>query len=282
MFLVPEGHDITEIKKAKDLAVEHEKAILLAGMSAGIAHEINNPLAVIINSVQNIHRRIYDNLDDNIRISEELKLDLEKMRRYLEKNKIEKYLKNIKASVVRGMDVVRNMLNFSRIQEKNKSIIYISELIDLSIFFAKNDISIKNEMNVDEVEIDVKIGALTKKLYGFESELQQVFVNLLKNSLFAINEKMKKKPKMKPLINISVIEEKEYINIKIRDNGIGMTYEVKESIFDSFFTTKQTKEGNGLGLFIINYIIKNHHGGNILVDSQLGKWTEFTLKLPAS
>ena len=272
-------NDVTNSVNMETLMIQTEKMTSIAGLAAGMAHEINNPLGIIIQSVQNIQRRLLleSMSEKNIDDFEKYNMSQEKFSNYLKDKKIDILLDAIFDSGKRVSDIITNMLDFSRnnIDEKRK--IGINKLIEKSLYLVSQDYNLKKKYNFSNIFI------LKDFLDDFIlkcniTEMEQVFVNLLKNAAFAVkdNELQGKNPE----ISIIVRADSSLLKIEIIDNGIGIEKENQKRIFEPFFTTKNIGEGTGLGLAVCYYIIVNKHNGQIWVNSEMNKGSRFMILLP--
>lgn len=228
-----------ELKSTQELLSQTEKMASVGTLTAGLAHEINNPLAGIRNCI----RRIEDK-PGNIRQNAEY---ITMMSEALEK--IEK--------------VVEGMLNFSRKQELNFTQVDLNKLLENSISLVKYQLE-QSKINLvkqsDEQPITIN---------GSQNHLEQVFVNVLLNSIDAINERKQNLQNVTGEIKIRAIKREEDVGIEFTDNGIGVPEDKVASIFDPFFTLKKIKQGTGLGL-AVSYNIINSHNGHIVGWNQTG------------
>lgn len=232
-----------ELKKAQEQLIRSAKMAAIGTIAAGMAHEINNPLGIILINTQMLKESIRDETK-------------------------RKMLETIERAVKRCKEITQNLLKYSRGQSVGEfKLVDVNEIIKetckmLSPYFRKFGIEvITNYGNVP-------------KIMGSYGELQQVFTNLLLNAVDAV-----RKVKRKGRIEISSYLEGKTIKVKIKDNGCGIPKKYMEKIFDPFFTTKKVGEGTGLGLYISLKIIENHKG-NITVSSEEGNGTEFLITLP--
>ena len=230
-----------ELKIRQQQLVQSEKLASLGTMLAGVAHEFNNPLSNISSSAQI--------LDEELDAKEDV------FAREL--------VEQISAESNRAAAIVHTLLSLAR-EEKFQRDHYLlkpllQEILDLLRGQVAGNIDIQLAIS-DEIEI-----------FADKQKIQQVFINLLKNSLDAMNDQ--------GLITIKAWQNHESVKITISDNGPGIPKKMQEKIFDPFFTTKDTGQGSGLGLFIIHDIIVQH-GGRITVDNT-GEGAIFTIVLPA-
>jgi len=278
--------DVTLRIRLENMMIQNEKMGSLGELAAGVAHEINNPLGTILQSIQNIQRRLSDNLTSNNDTAEYLDTDLKKIIAYLEKRKITYFLDDIKSAGERAAEIVTNMLEFSRPHNQHE-LINLIEMLDSSLDLAISSASsnrTKTSMNIIR-----RFPDKCPMIYGSAAELQQVILNLISNAHQAFIEKTQNKTGKKnsppdPLSKLDILINLSFTNtnaiITVFDNGPGMDNWTQRHIFDPFFTTKDVGKGTGLGLSVSYFIITEHHGGSIEVESQEGNGTTFTIYLP--
>jgi len=236
---------LNELHKREEQLIQARKMAAVGTLTAGIAHEINNPL-------------------NNISITAETLID-----EYDEWTKEEqlKMLKDIFTQVERAGATVANLLDFTRRDKTSFESLSLIDVIESTTKFVKNEIALNDitlEMNLDKNLPYIK---------GNQHNLQQVFLNLFLNAIQAM-------PHGGRLI-VKATTEEERICIIISDTGIGIPKENLEKIFDPFFTTKEVGQGTGLGLSVSFGIIEKHRG-SIQAESQLGKGTSFTICFPVA
>jgi two-component system NtrC family sensor kinase len=238
-------------KAASDeMAIQSSKMAALGKMAAGIAHEINNPLAVISEKAGWMKDLL--GMED-VSGSENFQELLDAV------NKIEYH-------VVRAKTVTHRLLGFARRMEPMVEGVNINEILDESIDFLKNEARYRN------IEIQANYAPDLPLTTSDQAQLQQVFLNIINNGIDAIGKEGQ------IIINTRTTKNNE-ISIEINDNGPGIPKEVLQKIFDPFFTTKEVGKGTGLGLSI-SYSIIEKLGGRIMVASEEGKGTTFTIYLP--
>ncbi|MBV5336808.1 MAG: GHKL domain-containing protein, partial [Deltaproteobacteria bacterium] len=246
------------------------------GLAAGMAHEINNPLGIIAQTVQNIQRRLDPHLPANQIVANELNLDLSMLQQYLETRQICSFIKSIREATDRAARIISNMLKFSRKSESFTEFADISELLDQVLELAASDYDLKKNYDFKRVAIVQEIAQSMPKVPVSVLELEQVLLNLLKNAAQAMYEAATPNPQ----IIMRAVPEHGFALIEVEDNGPGMSPDVQKRIFEPFYTTKEVGQGTGLGLSVSYSIITNNHHGSIEVNSQLGHGTCFRIRLP--
>ncbi|MFH2060928.1 MAG: cache domain-containing protein [Pseudomonadota bacterium] len=270
--------DVSARIKMKDLMVQTEKMTTIAGLSAGMAHEINNPIGCIVQSTQNILRRVSPELEANKQAAQDLGTDLSIIHAYLEKRQIIKFLEDIRINVDRTARTVSNMLSFSRKKEPVKTLVDLATLIDTSLGLATYDYELKKKYDFQNIKIILNIDQDLKKIICFPSEIEQVILNLLKNAAQAVWENKNKH--VQPMIKIDIIQGEKSVTIMVEDNGPGMDKYVRKRIFEPFFTTKSIESGTGLGLSVAYYIVTRNHNGTFTVKSEPDHGATFIITLP--
>ncbi len=276
------GAALQDLKDTQIQLVEAEKMASLGQLTAGIAHEINNPINFVKSNIKPLQLDINDLLEvideydklhsiDAAEISEKLS-SIEKFKKQIDidyvKNEIENLVKGIQDGAERTAEIVLGLRNFSRLDESDIKTVNIHEGFDSTLILLKNQMP-------DNIQIIKNFNA-NGMIECLPGKLNQVFMNILSNGIHAI--KAKEIQADEESITISTEDVGDSIIIKIKDTGIGMSDEVKQKIFDPFFTTKDVGEGTGLGLSIVFKIIQRHEG-KIEVISSKGNGAEFIITL---
>ena len=271
--------DMTEKKKMEEMMVQSEKMLSVGGLAAGMAHEINNPLAGMLQTAHVIISRLQDiSLAGNIRSAEKLGTSMKIISSYMEDRGIFKMLDNISVSGMRIADIVGNMLSFARKGNDATSSHQITALLDKTLELAGTDFDLKKNYDFKKIKIIREYEKDVPLIPCQYTKLQQVFLNIIGNSAQAIQSANTENP----VIIIRVFQDKERPNliIEIDDNGPGMPENVRKRIFEPFFTTKPVGTGTGLGLSVSYFIIKENHNGEMSVKSQPGGGAAFRIILP--
>jgi len=266
---------LENLKLIQSQLIQSEKMASVGLLTAGVAHELNNPINFISGNVNPLRRDL-----------NELFSFIEKYDETLESNKLEKVIRDINdlkdrldfpfltkeiINLLEGIEeganrsskIVKGLRSFSRLDKEKPQLFDIHEGIDSTLILLHNNTK-------DRIKVRKDYGDL-KEIECFPSKLNQVIMNILTNSIQAIEGKGE--------IIIQTVSSDIGIKIIIKDNGKGMTPEVKKHIFDPFYSTKDVGKGTGLGLSI-SYGIIEQHNGNIDVISESGKGTEFIISLP--
>jgi signal transduction histidine kinase len=273
---------LKELKEAEMQLVESEKMASLGQLTAGIAHEINNPINFVTSNVKPLKRdveMIIAMLDQVAEISvannsvEEKQKKIDDLKQeydfdYL-KTEIDYLLKGITEGSTRTAEIVKGLRIFSRLDEDDLKKASINEGIDSTII-------IINNLLEGRIEIDKHYGNLPM-VECYPGKLNQVFLNIITNGIHAIKSRFKDSPGGK--FTITTTNTENTVLISLKDNGTGMDENTKKKLFEPFFTTKDVGEGTGLGLSIAYNTIKKHNG-TVTVNSELGEGTEFLIEIP--
>lgn len=273
--------DVTDKVMMEEMMVQSEKMLSIGGLAAGMAHEINNPLAGMMQTANVINNRLIDKLDlpANKKAAAEAGVSTEAIAKYMQIRDIPRMIQTIKDSGKHAAEVVANMLAFSRKSDHNKSTIAVGELIDKTLELAVTDYDMKKEYDFKQIKIEKELNADIPPLVCEQTKIQQVLLNLLRNSAQAMQESGAEKPTI--IIRSNASPDGEKIQIEIEDNGPGMDEETSRRIFEPFYTTKDVGKGTGLGLSVSYFIVTENHGGKISVSSEKGIGTKFLISLPA-
>ena len=266
-----------EKRRLEEMMVQSEKMVSLGSLAAGMAHEINNPLAGILQNAQVIQNRLKNRLPANLAAAGELDLDLDRMAAYMEKRDIFKMTDAVITAGRRAAAIVSNMLSFSRKSDSGFVHEDLATLLDQTLELAKNDYNLKKRFDFKKIRIDRDYMPGLPKVSCRASEIQQVFFNILSNGAQAM---MSDPVNQDPCFFLRLFLERDMVSVQIQDNGPGMNAEQRKRIFEPFFTTKSVGEGTGLGLAVSYFIITENHKGRIQVVSSPGQGSSFIISLP--
>ncbi|GAB1464220.1 hypothetical protein MASR2M52_23210 [Pedobacter sp.] len=271
---------LNNLKSAQSQLVDAEKMAALGQLTAGIAHEINNPINFVTSNVKPLQLDI-DDLKDIIKKYESIDFDKDIKSQILEieaykkqidlafiNNEIVSLLSGISEGAKRTAEIIRSLRNFSRVDETDMKPIDLNEGLISTLILVKSTLP-------DNLTVIKDLGNLPK-VECMPGKINQVFMNLVSNAVQAI--KSKEIQAEEEFLTIKSWYDNQQVFISIKDTGIGMTEEVRHRIFEPFFTTKDIGEGTGLGLSIVFSIIEKHKG-HVEVISEPGKGTEFIIIL---
>ena len=271
--------DITERVRLEEIMIQSEKMLSVGGLAAGMAHEINNPLAGMMQNISVVINRLSKDLPPNRTAADEVGISLESITKYIEKREILRILQNVNESGRRAAKIVRNMLSFARMSESRFSYYDLAELMDQTLELANSDYDLKKKYDFRQIDIVREYASNLPEIACEGSKLQQVFLNILKNGAEAMALSRKSKGEQSRFI-IRILPDGDMVKIEMEDNGPGMTVDERKRIFEPFFTTKPVGVGTGLGLSVSYFIITENHGGTMTVRSASGEGTVFIIRIP--
>jgi signal transduction histidine kinase len=270
--------DITNRVRIEQMMVQTEKMMSVGGLAAGMAHEINNPLSGVLQSSQNIQRRLSPDLEPNQRAAEALGVDLERLHRYLDERGILDFLDAIQQSASRASHIVADMLAYSRSSSIDFQPARVVDMLETVVRLAASDYDLKKKYDFKQIEIVRDFDPELDTLVCDHTEIEQVLLNLIKNAAQAMSEGGV--PPSSQRIILRTRREEAYGCIEIQDNGPGMDAQTQRRVFEPFFTTKAAGVGTGLGLSVSYFIVTEQHKGSIDVSSNPGEGSCFTVRLP--
>jgi PAS domain S-box-containing protein len=270
--------DITERVRIEEMIVQSEKMLSVGGLAAGMAHEINNPLAGILQNVQVLGNRMKVGLPKNEEVAEACGTTMQCIEKYVEKRGLLSMVDMIMDAGQRAAKIVENMLSFSRKDQGRFESFRLSELIDRTIELAGSDYDLKKKYDFRQIQIIREYDENLPEVSCEQGKIQQVFLNLFKNAAYAMVSA--KGGSRKPCLTIRTRHENRMVCIEVEDNGVGMDEETRKRVFEPFFTTKEVGSGTGLGLSISYFIVTEEHGGDITVESSPDHGAKFIVRLP--
>ncbi len=269
---------LRELQKTQASLVHAQKMAALGQLTAGIAHEIKNPL----NFVNNFAGLSVELLEELKGVAGEAigALDAGKRAEILET--IEMLTGNLEKIAEHGRradGIVRGMLQHSRGSSGDWRASDLNALVEESVNLAYHGARAQNQEF--KVRLDLDLDRNLAPIEVVSQDLSRVLLNLISNGFYAVTKRgLEAGGAFRPLLRIATREFDEGVEIRVRDNGVGIPWDCREKLFQPFFTTKPTGEGTGLGLSISYEIITQQHGGTITVESEVGNFTEFTVRLP--
>lgn len=235
--------DITRHKRLRERLVQMEKLVSLGTFTAGVAHELNNPLNNISSSLQIILEE-WDSGDEQFKKS---------------------LLHDVESQVERGQNIIKALFDFSRTDALDVQPVNCRSVVRQALKMVKPELP-------ENIELDIRVPEDTEASFSYE-HVQQLLINLIKNAVQAMENGGRLK------ISAYTDPEEPFFCISVSDTGIGIPEDALNKIFDPFYTTKEPSKGTGLGLSIVHGIVQQH-GGKIHVSSQPGEGSVFTVFLP--
>jgi signal transduction histidine kinase len=268
-----------DLKAAQANLIQAEKMASLGQLIAGIAHEIKNPL----NFVNNFASLSVDLLNELKEIaapgfaglSEQQRAEVTDVSAMLTSN-----LEKITEHGKRADGIVKAVLEHSRGSSGERRMVDLSTLIDEALNLAYHGARAQDQSFNITLERDFAEGIAPIELAP--QDMTRVFLNLFSNGFYAATRRARDggDTGFVPTLKVTTRDTGEAVEVRVRDNGAGIPDDIKDKLFQPFFTTKPTGEGTGLGLSITYDIVTQQHGGSIALDSEVGEYSEFTIRLP--
>ena len=271
------SQSLDDLRAAQDRLVQTEKLASLGQLTAGIAHEIKNPLN-FVNNFSALSAELTGELTDLLKdaaLTEKMRTEVEELTRLLHDN-LEKVVQHGK----RADSIVKNMLLHSREGSGERRSADVNALVDESLNLAYH--GARAEKSGFNITLERRFDAGAGAAELFPQEITRALLNLISNGFYAATRRKAENGEsgFEPTLLAATKDLGHAVEIRVRDNGTGIPPEVKEKMFNPFFTTKPAGEGTGLGLSMTHDIIVKQHGGQIEVHTEPGSFTEFTIILP--
>jgi signal transduction histidine kinase len=264
---------LEELKATQTQLIQSEKMASLGELTAGIAHEIQNPLNFVNNFAEVSTELIEEIEEESTKTNEERDEAL-----------VSEILGDLKENLIkinhhgkRADAIVKGMLEHSRTNTGEKTMTDLNALAEEFLKLSFHGLRAKDKSFNSDFELDLDPNL--PKINVVAPDIGRVLLNLINNAFYAVNERAKTEEGFKPLVSVSTKQVGNKVEIKVADNGNGIPEAIKDKIFQPFFTTKPTGSGTGLGLSLSYDIIKAH-GGELSVDTIQGKGTTFRIILP--
>ena len=262
---------LNNLKATQTQLIQSEKMASLGELTAGIAHEIQNPLN-FVNNFSEVNKEMIDeledelksgNVDDALAIAADIKQNEEKINHHGK----------------RADAIVKGMLEHSRAGSGVKELTDLNKLADEYLRLSYHGLRAKDKSF--NAELVTNFDQELPQVNVIPQDIGRVLLNLFNNAFYAVNQKQKTAEReYQPELSVTTSHENGKVTIVVKDNGIGISESIKEKIMQPFFTTKPTGEGTGLGLSLTYDMVVNGHGGKIEVVTKEGEFTEFTITLP--
>jgi signal transduction histidine kinase len=266
---------LEDLRTAQDRLVQSQKLASLGQLTAGIAHEIKNPLN-FVNNFSSLSVELVDELNEALRqvqMDDRLRDDIAELSATLRGN-MEKIVQHGK----RADSIVKNMLLHSRDGLSERRPVDVNAIVEESLNLAYH--GARAEKQGFAVTLERAFDPQAGEAHVFPQELTRVLLNLIANGFYAAAKRQAVNDGHQAVLTAATKNLGDKVQIAIRDNGTGIPPELKDKIFNPFFTTKPAGEGTGLGLSISHDIVVKQHAGSIEVDSEPGRFTEIKIVLP--
>ncbi len=269
--------DISQRKKMGKQILQNEKMATVAGLAAGVAHELNTPLSAILQAHQLVEMGLSPVEERSREKAAECNVDLAAVQGYLKKNDLDYFMNGIRESALKADNIIKSLMEFSRPNEGEFSTADIEDIMESALLLSQSDYDMKKKYNIMNVRFMKEYDSDLSSLVCVATEIEQVVLGLIKNSVQAM---MATDLTEKPCITLRTAAAGNRAVIEVEDNGPGIPGEVKQHIFDPFFTTREVGIGTGLGLAVVYTVVVEKHGGTIEVESEPGEGAKFIIKLP--
>ena len=273
--------DISDYKRTQEIMVQSEKMMSVGGLAAGMAHEINNPLAGMLQTANVMENRLVRDIaiPANVKAAEAAGVTMEAIQKFMTARGVPRMLTTINESGQRIAAIVDNMLSFARKSEAQVSSHPLSELIDKTLELASTDFDLKKRYDFKMIEIKKEYDDRVPLVPCEAAKIQQVLLNIFRNGAQAMQETEIEKPCF--IVRTQFDENQKMVCVEIKDNGPGMDEKTRKRVFEPFYTTKPVGVGTGLGLSVSYFIITENHGGVMCVESVRGSGAKFIIRLPS-
>jgi two-component system NtrC family sensor kinase len=268
-----------DLKAAQANLVQAEKMASLGQLTTGIAHEIKNPLNFVYNFA-GLSIELLDELKETAApvitaLDEDKRAEIDETIEMLTGN-----LEKIGEHGRRADNIVKSMLEHSRGSSGERRSVDLNGLIEEALNLAYHGARAQDQSF--NITLYRNFANAISYIELVPQDITRVCLNLFSNGFYAVTKRLREggDPNFKPTLKVTTRDLGDGVEIRIRDNGTGIPLEIKDKLFQPFFTTKPTGEGTGLGLSISYDIVTQQHGGTIAVDSRVGDFTEFTVRLP--
>ena len=264
---------LTELRATQQQLIQSEKMASLGELTAGIAHEIQNPLN-FVNNFADVSQELVAELEaEQTHPTPDAGLEAELL------NDLRHNLHKINLHGQRAASIVRGMLQHSRASTGERQPTNLNALADEYLRLAYHGLRAKDKTFNATLQTD--FAAILPLVPAVPGDLGRVLLNLLTNAFYAVQKRQQRgEPGYVPTVAVATRRDGDEVEVSIRDNGTGIPEAARAKIFQPFFTTKPTGEGTGLGLSLAHDIVVQGHGGTLTVTSQEGEFTEFVVRLP--
>lgn len=268
--------DVSGQSRLKELIFQSERFSTLAGIAAGMAHEINTPLSGILQSIQLIRMFLRPEDRENQKNAQSVGCDLEAVQAYMEKRDMTFFLEGIQSSAIKASDIINRLLEFSRPGSGQWERVELPVLMDTVISLARTDYDLKKKYGVWNVTFETEFDPQAPVVICMVGELERVLLTLIRNAVQALW----KEGTVEPRITLRSRKISSGVQIEVEDNGPGIPQSVNPKAFDPFTTTRAPGEGVGLGLAVVFAVITEKLEGMIWIDTEYKDGARIIIELP--
>mgnify|MGYP001254166647 CR=1 FL=1 len=278
--------DVTERVRLEERIIQSEKMASMGQLATGMAHEINNPLAGVMQNIQVINNRLSINLKANRDAAEAAGLNMNALEEYVQRRDIGSCLDAVMDAGKRTAKLIDNMVSFSHCDNDSIVASSLSDLLDKSVELATGNFSLKRKFDFRLIEIKRDYDSSLPLVACNPMQIQQVFFNLILNGANAMEEKLRNIRKAGgegsylPRFILRTKYSNKRARVEIEDNGVGMDKEMCQRLFEPFHSHVSVEENTGLGLSLCYYIVTENHRGGMEVESRRNVGSRFVLELP--
>ncbi|UFS72554.1 PAS domain S-box protein [Geomonas sp. RF6] len=269
--------DVTEKVRTQELMLQSEKMASLGRLAFGMAHEVNNPLHVVSQAARNIERRLSNDSPPNMEAAAALGLTMDRLQAYFEERQIQKFIDAIRESTAHAGHIVNSILRLSQAETAQAQLSNLTEVVEHALDLSSRSIELRRKCEFSRIEIVRHYQPDLPQVPMVAVEIEQVLVNLFVNAAQAMCDAPGDQP---PRITVKLWKEDLFMAVEVDDNGPGMPEDVRQRVFEPFFSTKEVGEGTGLGLSVSFWIVTQVHKGRMSVESEPGKGTRVVVRLP--
>jgi PAS domain S-box-containing protein len=272
--------DVSAMVHMEEMMIQSEKILSVGGLAAGMAHEINNPLAGIIQTCGVMANRLGKRIDlpVNRAVALEAGTNIEAIKKFMELRGISRMLESIMEAGQRASTIINNILSFARKSDGKVSSHSINDIINKTLDLVATDYDLKKNYDFKSITIKKDFNPDLPPVPCEEPKIQQVLLNIFRNGAQAMQGADTENPVF--LIRTYLDQSGKMVSIEIEDNGPGMDEHVKKRVFEPFYSTKPVGLGTGLGLSVSYFIISENHHGELSVESEPNNGTTFIIRLP--
>jgi len=269
--------DIREKNKLQQQLFVNENLATIAGLAAGVAHEINTPLSGILQAHQLVEMGLSPDDAESKENAAQYNVDLSAVQQYLQRSELQFFMDGIRDSALKASVIIKSLLEFSRPHEGTFVLSNLEAIVEQTLLLAGSDYELKKKYGIANIRFIKEYSSDCPPVSCVVTEIEQVVLGLIKNSAQAF---VQNNMQQQQVITLRTDWRNGFAIIEVEDNGPGMDEEAKKHAFDPFFTTKETGVGTGLGLSVSHAIVVDSHQGTISIESEPNKGAKFIVKLP--